>query len=103
MCEELQPVAANWEGIGSALGLPAGVTEATKSDCKDVNACLKATIKEWLKKNYDTETHGEPSWKKLVQAVSHPCGGKDHALAQKIAKNHGGIYMINVWTITTII
>lgn len=86
MCEELQPVAANWEGIGSALGLPPNAIETIRSDCKDVDECLNAIIKVWLKKTYDT---GEPSWKKLVQAVSHLCGGRDYALAQKIAKNHG--------------
>ena len=90
MCEELQPVAANWEGIGSALGLPASVAETIKRDHNNVAERLKATIDEWLKKNYDTVKHGEPSWKKLVQAVSHPCGGNNRALAEQIAKNHEG-------------
>ena len=91
VCSELESVAAKWEGIGSALGLLAHFADDIKSNCKNVNECLRATLKKWLNKNYDTIKHGQPSWKQLTRAVSHSCGGENCALAEEIAKRHKGI------------
>ena len=45
----------------------------------------------WLKKNYNTEKHGEPSWELLAAAVGNPAGGNDSVLAESITRNHEGI------------
>ena len=43
---------------------------------------------EWLRRNYDTERHGRPSWRRLCGAVADPTGGEDKALAERIAVQH---------------
>ena len=90
MCKELKPVAARWDFVGSALKLVADRIDTIRKDCKEVDECLRATITEWLNKNYNTIQYGEPSWKMLVQAVSDPSGGNNRALAEEIANRHGG-------------
>ena len=45
-------------------------------------------ISSWLKGNYDTEMHGPPTWKMLVEAVCASTGGNNRALAKRIAKDH---------------
>ena len=54
----------------------------------DPRACLSFMVMEWLKRNYDTRQFGEPTWRKLVEAVAHPAGGADKAVARKIARRH---------------
>ena len=53
--------------------------------------CLEASLKEWLRKAYDTAQHGVPSWERLVAAVANPVGGDNPALAENIAKRHNGM------------
>ena len=45
-------------------------------------------VTEWLKKNYDVERFGEPTWQWLVDAVGDPAGGAHMALAKNIARRH---------------
>ena len=40
---------------------------------------------------------GNPTWRRLVEAVEDPVGGNDHALAQKIAAKHPGMQPILIW------
>ena len=75
--------------MGLALRLHPDTLNAIEADHQDVASRLSAVIDKWLRKSYDTETHGEPSWELLVAAVAHPLGGGDRALADKIAKKHG--------------
>ena len=97
MCTELIPVKAKWESTWTALGLPAEERHATRvENNNDCDKCLMATIEIWLKQNYDTERHGKPSWKMLVQAVCDPGGGNNRELAERIAKKYEGSYTINV-------
>ena len=96
--QESKAVAANWEGLWIALRLPVSDRHIMiKNDHNhgDCEKCLMATIERWLNKNYNTVQHGEPSWKMLARAVANDCGGKNYALAQKIARNHGGIILYN--------
>ncbi len=39
------------------------------NNSNDVERCLELAITDWLKLNYDYETNGEPSWRKLAEAV----------------------------------
>ena len=91
--KELKPVAAHWEGIWLALRLPFGDCHTTRNDCNgNADRCLRATVEKWLTRNYNTDKHGKPSWKMLVQAVADPCGGEHKAHAEQIAQKHGGIH-----------
>jgi hypothetical protein len=88
--KELKPVAAHWEGIWLALRLPFGDCHTTRNDCNgNADRCLRATVEKWLNRNYNTDKHGKPSWKMLVQAVADPCGGEHKAHAEQIAQKHG--------------
>ena len=54
----------------------------------DLPACLTSMVREWLKMNYNVMRFGEPTWQWLVEAVGHPAGGANMALARDIARKH---------------
>ena len=80
---------ANWHDLCLALGLPPSLLSTIKREqAGDSKACLRESLTNWLQRNYNTEKHGLPTWRKLVEAVDLPAGGKNHALALKIAEEH---------------
>ena len=83
-------MAYKWKGIGLALGVHPDTLKTIEADHHDAASCLRAVIDRWLRKLYDTTTYGQPSWERLVEAVAHPAGGNDRALADKIARKHNG-------------
>ncbi|CAI8022085.1 hypothetical protein GBAR_LOCUS12998 [Geodia barretti] len=88
VCSELVGVAHKWKKVGLALRLDPDLLDRIEAEKNDVEDNLSDTLKEWLKKSYDTESFGDPSWKLLVDAVAHPVGGKDRALAMEIAAKY---------------
>ena len=96
MQSELIPVAAKWRSIGNALRLKHGVLENIHTKHSgNPDECLLNVVTEWLKRNYNMEKFGEPTWQWLVKAVDHPAGGANKALALEIATRHKveGIYV----------
>ena len=87
-------MASKWKSIGLALRLtPDSLnTIGTKENVTD---CLLEVLTQWLKKTYNVEHFGEPSWKLLVKAVSDQAGGSDRALAETIAQKHQGMVYVN--------
>ena len=83
-------VAQNWKKVGLALRLHPNLLDIIEAKKNDAVENLSDTLKEWLKKSYDTESFGDPSWKLLVDVVAHPVGGKDRALAMGIAAKYNG-------------
>ena len=83
---ELSDVAASWRNIGTQLGIRHNRLEAIQGD-KPLD-CLRQMLATWLQKNYNVERFGEPTWMKLVEAVSHSAGGGNPSLAMEIAKKH---------------
>ena len=91
---ELSPVATKWKSIGAALQLKSDVLKNIDARCSgDPYACLSEMVTEWLKRNYNVEKYGEPTWQRLVEAVVHPAGGANSALARDMAWRHkpGGL------------
>ena len=85
--EALKDCKALWEDIGTALRVRIGKLEEIKAaNPSDPNKCLRATMSEWLKKNYNTERFGDPSWRLLVEAV----GQFNKGVAERIARDHPG-------------
>ena len=83
----LEDCKASWEDIGTALHIKVGKLEEIKeAHHSDPKKCLKATMTEWLKKNYKTERFGDPSWRLLVKAV----GDFNKSVAERIARDHPG-------------
>ena len=98
MQSELIPAAANWKRIGIALRMKSDVLETINLQCSgDPCECLLSMLNKWLKRNYDVKKFGEPTWQRLVEAVAHPAGGADMALAKKIAMRHkaGGLSSVS--------
>ena len=93
--KELIPVSAKWRIIGIALRLKPNVLDGIKAENSgDPPACLTSTVTEWLKRNYNVKRFGEPTWQKLVEAVAHPTGGANMALARDMARKYkaGGMF-----------
>ena len=86
---ELSPIAANWKSVGAALQVKFDVLESIDTRCTgNPRACLSGMVKEWLKRNYNVEKYGEPTWQRLVEVVVHPAGGANSALARDISRRH---------------
>ena len=86
---ELTPVSAHWKSIGIALRLnPNTLDSIQANNNNDSTACLTSMVTEWLKRNYNVERFGEPTWQWLVKAVGDPAGGANLALARDIAWKH---------------
>ena len=80
-----------WKEIGMALGLKENTLNRIEHENHDLMSRLRKMVLEWLKKNYNTEKFGEPTWEKLVAAVRSRVGGNNSALAQEIARGHGNL------------
>ena len=90
VCSELVGVAHKWKKVGLALRLDPNLLRRIEAKKNDVEDNLSDVLEEWLKKSYDTESFGDPSWKLLVDAVAHPFGGEDRALPMEIAAKYNG-------------
>ena len=89
MQSELLPVVTKWKSIGFALHLKPKILDGIQAENRgDPPACLAAMVTEWLDRNYNVKKFGEPTWQRLVEAVGHPAGGANVALAREIARNH---------------
>ena len=84
---ELEPVTDRWKHIGLALRLDPSELKVIERENRDnLEECLSGVLTLWLKKAYNTERFGEPSWELLARAVAHPAGGDNPVLAEEIAK-----------------
>ena len=105
---ELIPVTAKWKSIGNALRLKSVALENIQAGSGgDPPACLASMVTEWLKRNYNVKRFGEPTWQKLVEAVGHPAGGANMAVARDIARRHkaggvSGVYGHCVYSVMTL-
>jgi len=87
--KELSPISTKWNSIGIALRLKSDTLDVIRaSNIGDPHSCLTSMVKEWLKRNYDVRKFGEPTWHRLVEAVSSPAGGANMALARDMARRH---------------
>ena len=80
----LEPLESRWRDIGRKLGMLPSAIDSILADHSKSGPCLSEVIKHWLQQNYDTNKFGQPSWKKLAEAVS----GLDKRLFNSLAKNH---------------
>jgi len=85
-------LAGKWRHMCSALGFKPAVAETIATRI-DPEQCLQEVVVRWLRKTYDVDRHGLPTWRTLVKAVSDKAGGNNPALAEEIARDHKGIVM----------
>ena len=88
MKQQVLKIRANYYEFGMALGISSTDLEDIKEKYKDSVKALSNVLLIWLKQNYNTTKHGNPTWRKLVEAVDSGGGGNNHALAKIIAKQH---------------
>ena len=87
--KEVFDVVPRWRGFGEALRLsPISLKKIEIDNNYDSEMCLRTTLSEYLMKNYNYGEHGNPSWRKIVEAISDRTGGNNNALALRIAEHH---------------
>ncbi len=85
MVTEVKDLAVRFSQLGKALRIPTVDTEIFKVKHRDEpKEGLAAVIETWLNHN----SKRVPTWKALVEAVAHPFGGSNGALARKIAAKY---------------
>ena len=87
MYQELITIKAKYYELGIMLGLRPGDLAAIHRG-NDIDRAFTEILLTWLRHNYDVHKHGPPTWRNLVEAVDHPAGGNNHALATSIANKH---------------
>ena len=88
---EMMPVAGSWKVIGRGLRIDSGRLETIEDSYPTKpKECLSEMLTCWLKRNYNVERFGEPSWQAVVKVVAHPAAGDNCALALSIAGKHPG-------------
>ena len=101
MLTEMMPVARNWKAIGIVLGISYGRLGTIQTDNPgNASACFLDMLACWLKRGYDVERFGEPTWQAVVKVVAHPAGGDNCALALSIAGKYSGnltMFHVFVW------
>ena len=83
---EVHSVASRCRFFGEALHLKTAFLRNLNGKSPDES--LSCILEEFLKKNYDSDTYGAPSWKLIVAAVGKEAGGNNRLLAEEIAKKH---------------
>ena len=88
---EVTLVAVRWKAIGRGLRIDSGRLDVIQEDNpRDSNKCLSEMLTCWLKRSYDVERFGVPTWRAVVKVVAQPAGGDNYALALRIARKHQG-------------
>ena len=91
MLEEMIPLVARWKAIGRGFRIDSGRLDQIQTDNHgDCEECLSGVLTCWLRKNYDVELFGEPTWRTVVKVVARPVAGNNCALAMTIAGRHSG-------------
>ena len=93
--ELLKDETAQCYNIGSCLKLKAGLLDKIENETKDLSTSMRKVISNWLRRNYNVQRFGEPTWKGLVEAVAASNGGNNIALAQRIAADHQGTVLLH--------
>ena len=85
----LKPIEARWRELGNALRLRTGFLDSIQITYSgNLHSCLNKVIDEWLKRNYNVQRFGEPTWQLLAEAVRHEAGGAHSGLADEITRKY---------------
>ena len=98
--EEVLDIKSMWFDLGLSLRLRSDDLEDKKypneSDC-DAKRALINVLLLWLKKKYNVEKFGPPTWRMLVEAVNKKTGGNNQELAKQIALSHPAGRRLIIW------
>ena len=89
MVSALIPLLTKWKEIGTALGLRHSALEIIEATDKGgARMCMQGMLVQYVRKSYNCDRFGDPSWMCLCKAIAHPAGGNNEELAQTISKEH---------------
>ena len=82
------PLVASWHAIGIGLRLKLSILDKIR----DLSPGERMTevVLAWLRREYNVERFGEPTWRTLVKVVAHTAAGNNPKLALEIAREHPG-------------
>ena len=80
-------IPGKWDSIGIYLGLPYKVIERCRLE-DTLDEKIRSMVIAWVRGKYDVEKFGQPSWRKLVEAIAHKSGGYNKRLATNLAPKH---------------
>ena len=89
--EEVVDIKSVCFALGRSLRLRNDDLEAIRKkypDESDHERALNDVLLLWLKKKYNVESFGPPTWRMLVEAINKKTGGNNYELAKQIAQNH---------------
>ena len=78
------PYFTKWRELGLNLGLIPGQLDVIEVNYRLAGDRLYQVLLEWLKKNYNQDKHGPPTWSNLANALKQI----DHALSIAIRERH---------------
>ena len=79
------------EGHGRGFRIDSGRLDQIQTDNHgDSEECLSSVLTCWLKRKYDVEMFGEPTWQTVVKVVAHSAAGSNRSLALSIAERYSG-------------
>ena len=91
--EEVLDIKEMWFALGRSLRLRNDDLSAIRrkfpneSDC-DAEQAFNDVLVLWLRKEYNVDRFGPPTWRMLVEAIDKKSGGNNHEVAKQIALNH---------------
>ena len=89
--EEVLDIKSMYSTLGRSLRLrndDIGAIRKKYPNESDHEQALADLLLLWLKKEYNVESFGPPTWRMLVEAVNKKTGGNNYELAKQIALNH---------------
>ena len=92
--EALENVQGRWRKIGTQLHVKTGRLDEFRTQNLEPSDAMSMVVLEYLKRNYNVEKFGAPTWMKIVDAVRKPAGGNNNAEADKIAKKYIGVFIV---------
>ena len=89
--EAVVPIQSAYFALGRSLRLRLDdlrSIQAAYANESDSELALNDILELWLKRKYNVEKFGPPTWRMLVEAVDRRTGGNNHDLAKEIASDH---------------
>ena len=92
VCDAVHKLSGRWSDLCFGLKLSPSDEEAIRETCSGYpKKQLREVLKIWLRKKYNYQKYGHPSWQFLVRAIGDQSGADDCALAETIGKKHLGM------------
>lgn len=83
--DAVEPLSGKWERFSTKLGIKTSSLEVIERNHRgDAEACLYYAMGDWLKKKYDYQRHGRPSWERLAMAVESLDSGLFEQIVKKL-------------------